>query len=693
MNSLSILQVFVFRDGAYVGSEMFTEPQIVIGRSPEVDLTLDDPSVEDRHAVMSHQNGEATLLDLGGASGTFVNQTPVRHTRLTIRDEIVVGSHTLKIKFLETDQMAAHPPLPSEPPGIRPRAAPPPEPVIPGHESIEQALDSAFLVGEPGLVAAPRVPVVSAAASAPPQPAPGPVADLGGWHRPVATAAPSAPAEVRHTPSFAASSRPAPTAHRHDADEDEEHDDDDERPPFSLLERVRTDREAPKPMILASEPIVDIVCHEGGEVRHAACLSQPGSFSTPGRKGLPLRGERIRGYRMAQILKDGQAVVSFPANAQGFVTQDGARHSIDQFKVPANAAGRRADVFQIRLARGTQVELELNGMTYLLRLARPPLVQDAKLGFQVNRTVARSTGFAVGLHLLAGIVVGLSATGVTYSEMPREEWAEMPKEEIREVEIKEPEPEPEPEAEPEPEPEPEPDPEPQPKPKKPKKEPKPTKKAPAEVPKGFTEKEVKTAGVLGAMGKLNVKLPGAKSMIQAVSNIDAVRAPGPKGFRVGALVGKAPTSEVRLGGGGGGALLTRGSAEYLKGGKGFATIGRRSGTKVRGSVEKATATGLKAQGSISREAVAGVINSHLREVQYCYERALLQNPGLKGKLVLEWTVKLDGAVGKARQKMSTLQSPEVAGCIISSLKRWQFPRPTGGAVVISYPFIFSSVGF
>src|SRR5207249_75105 len=100
----------------------------------------------------------------------------------------------------------------------------------------------------------------------------------------------------------------------------------------------------------------------------------------------------------------------------------------------------------------------------------------------------------------------------------------------------------------------------------------------------------------------------------AVSNIDAVPAPGGSNFRMGALIGKLPSSAVSVGGGGGGTLLTRGGAELLRGGDGLAQLGKKDGGKVRGSVTHASARQIEAKGSISREEVAAVINAHLKEV-------------------------------------------------------------------------------
>jgi hypothetical protein len=40
-----------------------------------------------------------------------------------------------------------------------------------------------------------------------------------------------------------------------------------------------------------------------------------------------------------------------------------------------------------------------------------------------------------------------------------------------------------------------------------------------------------------------------------------------------------------------------------------------------------------------------------------------------------------------------MQSPAVESCIINVLKLWHFPAAKGAGVVITYPFMFNSVGY
>ncbi|MBX5483786.1 MAG: TonB family protein, partial [Myxococcaceae bacterium] len=117
------------------------------------------------------------------------------------------------------------------------------------------------------------------------------------------------------------------------------------------------------------------------------------------------------------------------------------------------------------------------------------------------------------------------------------------------------------------------------------------------------------------------------------------------------------------------------------------------GAKVRGTVTRASARQVAASGSIDRDAVAKVINSHFQEVRACYERALLKDPGLSGKAVLEWSISTSGIVTTARTKSSSLRNNEVESCILRAIKSWRFPHAKGGTVIITYPFLFNSVGY
>ncbi len=95
---------------------------------------------------------------------------------------------------------------------------------------------------------------------------------------------------------------------------------------------------------------------------------------------------------------------------------------------------------------------------------------------------------------------------------------------------------------------------------------------------------------------------------------------------------------------------------------------------------------------LTKEEVARVIHSHLSEVRYCYESAILKNSHLEGKVVIDFKVASQGSVGDAREKETTLSDVSVGSCVLRRLLEWKFPKPRGGVVVaVSYPFLFKTV--
>jgi hypothetical protein len=222
-----------------------------------------------------------------------------------------------------------------------------------------------------------------------------------------------------------------------------------------------------------------------------------------------------------------------------------------------------------------------------------------------------------------------------------------------------------------------------------------------ETPRQTAHKEVSLpvpqSQAVAAMQRILKKTAATQQLFSAVSKIGRG---GGANFKASGLIGKVPLS---FGGPGGFAIggafgkggSTHGSAFYGLGGigaPGGMGRGRTGKSGVQGGVASAPSHGARVQGLLPMEAVRKVVDQHISEVQECYENGLIRNPGLSGKLVVEWTIGTNGRVSKVGTKVATLQSNAVADCIIGRLKGWVFPRPTGGTVIVSYPFIFKSVG-
>lgn len=93
-------------------------------------------------------------------------------------------------------------------------------------------------------------------------------------------------------------------------------------------------------------------------------------------------------------------------------------------------------------------------------------------------------------------------------------------------------------------------------------------------------------------------------------------------------------------------------------------------------------------GSLSQEVIRRVIRRHRKEIKYCYSKGLARNPALGGKVTVKFTISPKGRVVQAAVSGSTLDDAKVEACITRCVRRWMFPEPEGGGIVIvNYPFV------
>jgi len=78
----------------------------VIGRSPDVDLTIDDVAVSRRHAQVEQTSDGFAVQDLGSTNGVFVNGLRVERQTLRDGDRLQIGTTTL-LKFCFQDELEA----------------------------------------------------------------------------------------------------------------------------------------------------------------------------------------------------------------------------------------------------------------------------------------------------------------------------------------------------------------------------------------------------------------------------------------------------------------------------------------------------------------------------------------------------------------------------------------------------------
>jgi hypothetical protein len=72
------------------------DAEVVIGRSRECDITIADPNVSRRHAVIKQEDGGYWIVDLGSTNGVEVNGKRVERARLEHDDVILLGTTELR---------------------------------------------------------------------------------------------------------------------------------------------------------------------------------------------------------------------------------------------------------------------------------------------------------------------------------------------------------------------------------------------------------------------------------------------------------------------------------------------------------------------------------------------------------------------------------------------------------------------
>jgi pSer/pThr/pTyr-binding forkhead associated (FHA) protein len=70
---------------------------VTIGRSPDNDLSVDNPAVSNHHAKVYYEGGRLVVEDLDSLNGTFVNDLRVERAMLHDGDKIWVGKHHIKV--------------------------------------------------------------------------------------------------------------------------------------------------------------------------------------------------------------------------------------------------------------------------------------------------------------------------------------------------------------------------------------------------------------------------------------------------------------------------------------------------------------------------------------------------------------------------------------------------------------------
>jgi len=216
------------------------------------------------------------------------------------------------------------------------------------------------------------------------------------------------------------------------------------------------------------------------------------------------------------------------------------------------------------------------------------------------------------------------------------------------------------------------------------------------------EEAAKTAGILGIMnasqGSHLASIFGADTALG--SDAENVLG-GLLGSQIGEAYGVGGLGVVGTGSGGGGTgegtigLGKLGTIGKGGGGGDGAGYGRGAGG-LRGRKVRPpdVIPGRPAvRGQLDKEIIRRVIRRHINEVKFCYDQELEKQPELKGRIAVQFTIAPTGQVVTSVMQSSTIGSRRVESCVVKAVRRWEFPKPRGGGIVIvTYPFVFNPAG-
>jgi hypothetical protein len=218
------------------------------------------------------------------------------------------------------------------------------------------------------------------------------------------------------------------------------------------------------------------------------------------------------------------------------------------------------------------------------------------------------------------------------------------------------------------------------------------------MPKGREDvlrEKVSKVGILSALGR--AKAPGSSlSNLLSSETADIEQAvTGLQGAKLAMGKGSGLAAAGTGLGGGGTTFGKIGATGNLDLGTGR-NRGRR-GPSLGSGREKQVSAGLDtgspdAEGGLSKDQVMRVVRSHQAAIKYCFDKEFQRNPHLNGRIDLAWVIHANGTVDRARVARTAMNNEAVEGCMLRTLKGWQFPKADADTIVQTFPFFFKGTG-
>jgi pSer/pThr/pTyr-binding forkhead associated (FHA) protein len=719
----------IYQGGQLVRSETLAQDVIKIGKLDSSHLKIDDDGVSRMHSVIEvSPAGEVSIIDLGSATGTIVNGERVSKVRIETGDQLQFGNTVIAVEIgpSDADEGQAEEAYEEPAPTPTPRGAQ--IPVAAQPLSRKATLISGQPLANP--FAAPAEPQHPAhpQAHAHPQTQIGLGAGAFGVAAGAGAFGAAEPPAQYAQPNYAAAGGYAEQEHGYAADGYGEHGYDDAAEGDNVVYQLIPQTPPVNPAdVDSSEAAVEVVILWGElSILYVEHLSPPRSFyvgEATDSKGKPLTdfligSESLGTERLPVVVESGSSVaVVIPQGATGDITLGNQVISVEELAAQGQlqTAGELAGAHQYPLPPGATARIQYRGFTFVVK----PMSAARRVGVGEGQTpdwksyiwTFASMAFHTGLLLLFYFLPPRSSSLsldllnadsrlVKYLIEPPETVEEEQPEWLQE------------------------------------------NKDDDEGGKGKRHKDEegqmgkkddkKTKNKFGIEGPPDNKDPHmardeAKQMAANAGIIGILKASvgawnsptSPYGrdsalgsdamSALGALMGDQVGSNFGFGGlglrgtgrGGGGTgegTIGLGNIGTIGHGAGGGT-GSGYGSGAGGfhgrdaKVPRIRSGQADVHGSLSKEVIRRIIGRHINEVRFCYEQELNSRPDLQGRISIKFIISPTGAVQTAAVDNSDMGNAKVEQCIAQAVRRWTFPAPEGGGiVVVSYPFVLAQTG-
>lgn len=214
------------------------------------------------------------------------------------------------------------------------------------------------------------------------------------------------------------------------------------------------------------------------------------------------------------------------------------------------------------------------------------------------------------------------------------------------------------------------------------------------IGKAEAEARIRSMGILGVLNSVaNSSFAGILGRGSAVGEAQEDIMGNLLAANIGDGFGTGGFSMLGTGNGGGGTgQWTIGTGDFnTLGGKGYGP-GPGGGGELRRHVPRPPSVILgiaTAKGSLDKDIIRRVVRLHMNEVKYCYDQELVRKAGVEGRISVQFIIAGTGQVISSFVQSTTMNDVRVESCVVSAVKRWDFPKPTGGGIaIVSYPFNF-----